>query len=254
MKQCWICGANATTGEHKIKRSDLARVYGTGSAFKSARLNYLKSDQTIVPLQGPNSRNVKYLSVLCSVCNNARSQPFDRAYDQFVSFIEQDADSLLRRRQLNFASLYGEAWREKQAVLFKYFVKAFGCRISDAGQTVPNDLRNIFTDKYPKLPFAICFAVDENEVAKPSSSQTRLGIGNIVTSTGQEAAVRFAASSRYRWLLVSYWYNWGPFGAVGEPWHRDQQFICLGSYKADESKVQIHRDDGSCIDWPGFEA
>ncbi len=254
MNRCWICGAPATTGEHKIKRSDLQRVHGRGAQFQSARLNYLRSDGSVVPLQGPNSDHVKYRDVLCGPCNSAWTQPFDRAYDEFVAFVEGNSVQLLSRRQLDFEAIYEEDWRQKQADLFKYFVKAFGCRIADSGQPVPSDLKGIFSDRYPDLPFAICFAVDEDEIIRPAASQTRLGIGHLVLNEGNRSTARFAAASRYRWLLVSYWYNWGPYGPVGEPWHRDQQFVCIGSYTKAEAAVQIRRENGTLVEWPGVEA
>lgn len=253
MKNCWICGNTATTGEHKIKKSDLERVHGSGRSFTSAGLSYLKSDQRIVPLQGPDSKHVKFEGVLCGPCNNAKSQPFDRAYDQFAKFVDSQANTLLQRRQIDFAAIYGTAWREQQANLFKYFVKAFGCRIADAGSPVPRGLVDVFSDQYTRKSFAICFAVDENEIDRPAAFSNRLGIGNLIHSIGVDAEAKFTSSGRYRWLLISYWYNWGPYGPMGEPWHRDQQFVCLGSYRKEESGVQVRRDDGSFFDWLGVD-
>lgn len=249
-----MCGDPATTGEHKVKRTDLERVHGRADAFRSANLNYLRSDASVVPLQGPNSKHVKYHRVLCGPCNSTRSQPFDHAYDTFAQYVEDRSDVLLSRRQIDFASVYGNGWREGQVNLFKYFVKALGCRIADAGKSVPNDLINFFKDRYPEKPLAICFSVHEDEIVKPKHQQTRLGIGHLVHSEGSGAEIRFASAGRYRWLLISYWYNWGPYGPMGEPWHRDQQFLCLGSYTAAESKVDIRREDGTFTHWSGIEA
>jgi hypothetical protein len=50
----------------------------------------------------------------------------------------------------------------------------------------------------------------------------------------------------FGFLLVS--------AGVGEPWHKFQHFIRLGSYRTDESKVQIQQADGSYTDFPEFEA
>ena len=249
-----MCGDPATTGEHKIKRTDLERVHGRGDSFRLANLNYLRSDSSVVTIQGSNSRHVKYRSVLCGPCNNAKSQPFDHAYDTFAQYVEDNQDVLLRRRQIDFESIYGVAWRVNQINLFKYFVKALGCRISDADKPVPSDLVNSFGDQYPQQSLAICFAVDEDEIVKPRHQQTRLGIGHLIHTEGREAQPRFATAGRYRWLLISYWYNWGPYGPMGEPWHSDQQFLCLGSYTAAESNVNIRREDGTFTPWTGIEA
>lgn len=255
MRSCWICGCPATTREHKIQRTDLVRVHGRAKIFRSANLSYMRFDESIVPLQGSKSNYVKYQNVLCGNCNNARSQPYDFAYDQFVQYIDNASESLLRRRQIDFESIYGEEWRESQINLFKYFVKTFGCRIADSDKSVPEDLRNFLNDVYPNYPLAICFAVDEKEILKSEEEQTTLAICNLVHSTGKSAQNRYASAARYRWLLISYWYNWGPYGPMGEPWHRDQQFLCFGSYTDQEAnKVHIRNEDGTLIEWCGIES
>jgi hypothetical protein len=254
MPQCWICEASATSREHKIKRTDLERVHGRGHEFSSAKLSYLKSDGEVVRLQGAKANCVKYDPGLCNECNNLRSQPYDRTYDRFAKYIDENTTTLVGRRQINFSDIYGDAWRVEQVSLFKYFVKAFGCRIADSGQSVPSGLREILFDQYPEFPVAICFAVDEDEMSKPICDQKRLAIGNLINCTGEGSHVRFSTSSRYRWLLITYWYNWGPYGPVGEPWSTQQQFICCGSYRASEANVSIARMDGSLMNWPGIES
>ncbi len=175
MRDCWMCGDPATTGEHKVKRTDLERVHGRADAFRSANLNYLRSDASVVPLQGPNSKHVKYHRVLCGPCNSTRSQPFDHAYDTFAQYVEDRSDVLLSRRQIDFASVYGNGWREGQVNLFKYFVKALGCRIADAGKSVPNDLINFFKDRYPEKPLAICFSVRRRRNCQTQASTDETG-------------------------------------------------------------------------------
>lgn len=254
MDQCWICGSPANTGEHKIKKSDLQRVHGRGSIFAKAKLAYLKSDESVVPLQGPDSVHVKYKKVLCAYCNSTFSQPFDRAYERFISYVDRNRDLLICRRQFDFEKVFGSSWRRDQFDLYRYFIKALGCRISDAGNPVPNDIVSVFKDVEASSRVAVCFAVDEKELLKSKEEQNSLSIGHLICSDRHSDLVRYTSSNRYRWLLMSCWFNWGPYGPVGEPWYTDQQFICIGSYTKESSVVEISRADGSFTSWRGIEA
>ena len=96
MGTCWICGSAATSSEHKIKKSDLIRVHGRGKEFAEASLNYLRGDDSVVILQGPDSKWVKWPDVLCAQCNNSRTQPFDRAYDKFIEYAVNSTRKLIQ--------------------------------------------------------------------------------------------------------------------------------------------------------------
>lgn len=249
MKKCWICGSPATSGEHKIKRTDLVRVHGNGQAFTQAELSYLKSNGSVVNLQGPNSKHLKYIGVLCELCNNEKSQPFDTTYDEFISYLESNQTEVLSKRQINLQKIYGKNWEEKQLNLFRYFVKTIGCRIADADQTVPIDLIEILQKKSFSTPLYICIAINEDELLKPDAEQKLLRIGNLITN--EPARNRFAFAYYYRWLVVSFWYGWGPFGPVGERWCADLQYVCLGSYSQDQA-VPIIPEAHGLVQWPGF--
>lgn len=218
-----------------------------------AGVSYLKSKGEIFDLQSSNSKHVKYSLGLCANCNNSRTQPHDRAYDKFIEYVEKNSSTVLARRQINFEHVFGNTWRDDQANLFLYFAKAFGCRIADAGMKIPQDISELFDKIYPKKPFAFCFSVDEDERNKPSAQQTRLGITALIHNGEDATNVRFSTAARYRWLIISYWYNWGPFGPMGEPWIRNQQFICLGSYRSGEDRVTEVLEDGSLFYWPGID-
>lgn len=257
MRACWICGDPATTAEHKIKRTDLERVHGNGRTFAGANLNYLKFNDTVVQLQGSGSHHVKYKDVLCAKCNNERTQPCDRAYDTLINFVEGNSAELLRHRQIDFAQVYGSTWRRSHLNLYKYFVKAFGCRIYDSSSEVPDDFRLTLNDEQTYNRVAVCFAVNEDELAKPEPEQQALRIGHLIHNETVDGTAcyprRYATANYYRWLLISYWYGWGPYGPVGEPWFQEHQFLNLGSYTAAESKIQVSREDGSLFVWPGLE-
>src|SRR5450755_1536950 len=83
---CWWCRAPADSREHKFKRSDLIREHGAAPYVGGAELSIVGASGSI-RARSNKSRPLKFKPNLCQACNNARSQPFDRAYDQFVSWI-----------------------------------------------------------------------------------------------------------------------------------------------------------------------
>ncbi len=93
---CWWCGATANSREHKFKRSDLARMRGPKGLIwgdSTGESRAVRSDR--------RSSLVKFEANLCSTCNNARSQPFDRAYDEFSDYAWNNSRALATREALD---------------------------------------------------------------------------------------------------------------------------------------------------------
>lgn len=138
---CWWCGTEpATTGEHKFKRSDMARLMDDQPLLV---WGYQRSGITR-ELRGPGALKrdrygvLKFPKSLCAPCNNARSQPFDLAYDKFSSYL--GSHSLRRMPGVPIADIYGEEWQESALNLARYYAKHFGCRMVRAGLAVPQSL------------------------------------------------------------------------------------------------------------------
>jgi hypothetical protein len=249
MNKCWICNEDTDSGEHKIKRTDLVRVFGEDEPFRSAGLRYLKHDGSKAVLQGPNSKHVKFKRVLCSKCNNETTQPFDRAYDAFIQYVEGDRESILQKRQIDFSRIYGDTWEESQLQLFRYFAKAFGCRIADAGKEVPTDIKTLLFAAPFQTALWVCLAIDEDELLRPEGGQT-LRIGNIITNIPNLTFAKYATAYWYKWLMITFWYGWGPYGPAGGRWCADSQFIHLGSYSKSAAKpITIGEKK---VQWPRF--
>src|SRR5689334_9234505 len=84
--RCWWCGNAADSGEHKYKRTDLVREFGSGPwRGQSAVAQVVGEKQR--DLQSPGSARLKFSKVLCGTCNSARSQAFDQAYEQFAEYV-----------------------------------------------------------------------------------------------------------------------------------------------------------------------
>jgi hypothetical protein len=57
-KTCWICGAIADTSEHKIKKSSLVLLHGSGP-YRSASSVLHAREGGMLPLKGPNAKQMK---------------------------------------------------------------------------------------------------------------------------------------------------------------------------------------------------
>lgn len=239
MGYCWLCGKSADSGEHKIKKSDLIRIFGKSSEMAGQGLLYETHDRGYVRLQGPNSKHVKYDGVICKKCNNEKTQACDQAYDEFIKYMEGYKETVLSRRQICFSEIYGNEWMLKQLELFRYFTKAFCCRIASAGRSVPRDMVEIMKKTPFQTALWVCVAVNEDTLADKEFGHLRAGIGNLVSNEGAIAFHKYASAIFYKWLVFSFWYGWGPFGPVGERWCADRDSLCLGSYKNAESMVNI---------------
>ncbi len=133
---CWWCDAGtANSAEHKFKRSDLARDFGRGAFLADGGLAEVSGrDNQVRRIQGPSSRRLKFLPVLCARCNNTRSQPFDRAYDCFIEWVMSHEIRVLTERKIDLEDVFGPQWRPQTDDVRRYFVKHVGCRLAECAQ------------------------------------------------------------------------------------------------------------------------
>ena len=67
-------------------------------------------------IQGPKDQKTLYQKMLCRPCNNARTKPFDRAYQTFSDWVLATAATLHSKEEIDFAEIYGDAHaREPQS-------------------------------------------------------------------------------------------------------------------------------------------
>ncbi len=228
---CWICGKPSATGEHRIKKSDLVERFGKGPYRGDDALVHVKEDR-IRNLQGPDSNLVKYEKNLCAYCNNTFTQPFDRAYEEFIPWVMQNEAEVLKRRVIDFESVYGPDWANKQRDLFKFFAKCFGCWLDEAGRAVPADIIELLGKDDFKTEFYITFQVNEDQLLLDAADQaigTQPLVAHKKPSTGEE--IGFQCGNHYRWLTIMYWYNHFPLEPVGAAWTANSKFLYLGWYE-----------------------
>jgi hypothetical protein len=227
---CWICEAPADSREHKIKRSDLVREFGTG-AFDDGDLLHAVEGQRCRELQGPNSSRLKYQPVLCGDCNSARSQPWDRAYEAFNSWVFEHQRTVLSRRFVNLYEVFGEEGVvESCPNLYKYFVKAFGCRLASAGYAVPSHLVALMSQDHFLTKLRLTFAVYKAVFALPPELRQRAGLSDLLRldSRSMGRMERYLFQLNVGWLVIGLHYDIEVPPGVGAPWTSDSACIYLG--------------------------
>ena len=159
--RCWWCGDIATTEEHRFKASTLRRVArmgdGTvapGNVFKSS------SDYEATLRSLKKGTQIRWRKNLCGNCNSSKSQPFDRAYDDFEAFLVENINMMSGWEQLDWQTVYGSDWQEKARNLARYFGKQLGCMLATYQLRVPIELIE-FLDGADRCP-PTCFALFVN--------------------------------------------------------------------------------------------
>jgi hypothetical protein len=230
--RCWICGALADSSEHRIKGSDLRRRYGRGKYRADAAPVHIRDGQSLGLIQGPKAESLRYAPSLCRSCNSHRTQPFDRAYDLFVSWLAANESVVLRRRFLDFAEIYGPDFPQQQLNLFRYFGKSFGCRLVDAGLSVPADVVTLL-DKAPfQTALRLTCAVNEDVLLLPQKTRNGfIGKGDLyyLGQADEQGQPSYIWDEYIDWLTVNYWYAAYPEGSTGSTWIADAQYVYLGS-------------------------
>jgi hypothetical protein len=208
-RPCWICGDPANSDEHKHKRSDLVARYGRNWTPEQQPF-VIRGDGSArwTRIQGPNDRKNLYEKYLCRPCNNARTKPFDQAYQEFSDWILATGTTLHSKEAIDFAEIYGSAYTEKSLNLLSYFAKSLGCRIVDAGTDPPEALRRILTDvnRNDTKPLMVTFGINEFWYRVDPTGRI---IGNDCFHNWPEITDRpcFSWVALLGYLEIFYWYD-----------------------------------------------
>lgn len=143
-------------------------------------------------------------------------------------------DALLRRRFIDFEEVYGAEWKDSQRNLYKYFAKSFGCRLVDAGTSVPQDIVELLGKSTCRTRLRLTVAVNEDILLVPKSDRNGfIGKGELLAWAPRSApssADSFTWNEHVSWLSTCYWYNYAPDGTYGSTWIADSKFVYLGSF------------------------
>lgn len=129
--KCWICGDVATTREHRMLRA-AARIILGGDPAPGKHWFLHEDDKDNQPLQSTDSKLLKPNFDLCAYCNNTRTQPHDRALEQFVREMVRRYPDPLPGIAIQPRNLYPKNVAEWMLRLHLYYVKKLGCAVVEA--------------------------------------------------------------------------------------------------------------------------
>jgi hypothetical protein len=237
--KCWICGNDADSGEHRIKKSDLITLHGKGP-YKAGNSLVMIKDGKQIPIQGPNSKYLKYTQNLCEECNNSTTQKYDIAYSKFVTHLNTNENEILKKRFIDFEQIYSNNFETGQRHLYKYLVKSFGCRLVEAGRSVPAHLVDLLSKKAFKTNLRITFAVNEDKALLMKDNVRIVGNGELFWSQQPDKTGEYSYtfSEYFSYLHIFHWYNCDYDGSLGASWTANSRYIYLGSFSPLPSEMR----------------
>lgn len=133
---CWICGAEAKTGEHKLKASDLKSEFGKVSQQKpiyvhSANIQNLKVSSI------RKSTALKYTAKICAQCNNDRTSDADKAWEKLSTYLRA-RKNLQTNSIISLENIFPGSTKISMLHVHLFFLKQFGCAIEEL--SIPIDI------------------------------------------------------------------------------------------------------------------
>jgi len=132
--KCWICGNTGLTGEHKTKRSDLHEVFG--AVTQANPLYYHDNKRKNRPIGSLDAKLLKSPSRICANCNNARTQPHDRAWEHLSEALR--TRNMVSGMAVRADRIFSYNTAREMLNVHLYFVKLFGCHIMEGN--IPIDI------------------------------------------------------------------------------------------------------------------
>lgn len=132
---CWICGQNADSGEHRTKKSDLGLVFPSVSPDRPI---YTKTEfGKFVKINSLDSDRFKSRAMICQHCNTTRTQPFDQAWEQLSAYLQENTNHLRLRNSLLLHKVFPGRTKKAMLDVHLFFVKIFGCLIIEHNIPIP---------------------------------------------------------------------------------------------------------------------
>ncbi len=132
--KCWICGEEATTGEHRIKHSDLKSLYPNIS--QDDPLYHRRDGINQKPIGSLKSDYLKSDALICAKCNNERTQKFDMAWQKISNYLQINWNKIINDGAINLLEVFPEDTIDNMTYVQLFFVKIFGCKIEESEATI----------------------------------------------------------------------------------------------------------------------
>ena len=134
---CWICGAEAKTGEHLVKASDLRGIFGKISHREPLYLHTpQKRNQKV---RGIKASILKSNALICAKCNNQRTQSHDRAWETLSNSVRMRKPQIKQGDRIRLNKIFPGSIKKSMIGVHLFFLKRFGCEIAE--HKVPINLK-----------------------------------------------------------------------------------------------------------------
>ncbi len=173
-------------------------------------------DGKLIPVQGPNSKAMKFSKNICQKCNNERSQPFDKCYEDFTEYIRTNELEIIGSKQFRFSDIFLESWDQKRLNLLRYYVKHICCRLAENNiyihQRIIDFLNGATELMYLNYNLEIRLDIVAMVIVlkKDNIGDGCLWLGSLdylqSKSTGKKSDIRSFLG--YRWLRMNYKYDY----------------------------------------------
>lgn len=158
MSQCWICGALADSAEHMVKASDIRSQFGRVTN-KTPLFRHSSLDRNIM-VPGVNTDKLKFKPSLCQHCNNARTQPYDKAWETLAKAVTLAKPPLKGGGTLPLVQIFGIQSSDSMLKVHLYFLKLLGCYSVEYGIPLPiNHFAVCILNETPQPDLYLSFVV-----------------------------------------------------------------------------------------------
>jgi hypothetical protein len=138
-EKCWICRVNdANSGEHMMKKSDLRDVLGKPT--QAAPFYFHKPGLEGKAVGSLDADILKSSAPMCAQCNNARTQPHDRAWEAMSRWFTRRRSPLKKDDVVRGNRIFAFDTRRKMRCVHLFFLKTLGCVIVEARDQAPIDI------------------------------------------------------------------------------------------------------------------
>jgi hypothetical protein len=222
MALCWICQTDqATTGEHRSKRSDLKAVFGNKGPL------YLHNDlRRNRKVQSINSKLVQFRPSLCHTCNSTRTQPHDSAWERLSDALRSRKPLIKPGDIIRADRIFPYRTSEQMLNVHLFFAKWLGCEIVESAIAVSPGIDTIaraimHRKAHPNIWLAFAAASQKDWVGA-----SQIGAASFVTMGAYDYLCRMyhvdALEVRVRFSSVKLKPDWHPshtnrFRIVAQP-------------------------------------
>lgn len=181
--KCWICRTEATSGEHHIKKSDLKMLYP--SVCQKRPIYHIRNGILKKEIGSIRSKSFMFDSLICSECNNARTQDYDKAWEKLSKYLYQNWIIIKINGFIDLYDVFGDNYIVNMLFVQLYFAKIFGCKIKESSSPIDLELFSKSILNAKEHPYLYISIRDSVEIKKGN----RAVLSDIEIYTGNEKII-----------------------------------------------------------------